>query len=340
MKIQTNYIIMPHHNIQNQWPKKSAGNRMTEKIPVVPPSYSLAEISDYISKNINKFESINYIYVADENKKLIGVFSIKELYKMPAESRAKDFSKKPLLISVKPTAHQEEAAYLALKHNIKAIPVVDEKGVLLGVIPNDVILSIIHHETREDILKFSGIHRSHAKFDNVMEIPFTQSIKHRIPWLFLGLLGGLIAAKIIGYFENTIEKNLILAAFIPLVVYIADATGTQLQSFAIRDFVVFKKLDAFKYLIRQFLILFVISILLGLTFMTVSLILNHNFNIALVLTTAIIIACLSSIITGIIIPFILRSFRSDPANASGPIGTIIQDILSVAIYFIIASWLL
>lgn len=330
---------MPQNN-QHHYPKKSAGSKMTDKIPVVPNSYTFGEISDYISKNISRFETINYIYTVDENKKLTGVFSIKELYKASPTSFIKDLSKKSPLISIRPLAPQKEAAYLALKHNIKAIPVIDEKGLLLGIISNDAIISIIHREMREDILALSGIRRAHAEFDNVMEIPFTQSIKHRIPWLFLGLLGGLVAAKIIGYFENTIEKNLILAAFIPLVVYIADATGTQLQSFAIRDFAIFKKLNALKYLIRQFFILLAISILLGLAFMAIGLIFNHSFTISLVLSGAIMIACLSSILTGIVIPLTLRGFNFDPANASGPIGTIIQDILSVAIYFTLASWML
>ena len=327
-------------NEHGHWPVKSAGRKMTDKVPVVGIDLSLAESHSYLSRHAREFETVNYIYVVDRNRKLEGVFSIKDLLDLPGETRVEDICRVHTLIKVHPHASQEEAANLALKHNLKAIPVVDENNVFLGVLPNDTILHILNREFREDIFHLTGIHTSHAEMDNIMEIPLILAVRHRLPWLLLGLIGGVFAAKVIGLFEAMLAKNLILAAFIPLVVYISDAVGTQLEAFTIRDFVLFKKLNLFAYFLKQLAIVFLVSVSLSLIFVLLSYLLGQGGGIAIVLGMTIVAASLSSLFTGVLIPAVFRGFKLDPANASGPIGTIIQDIMSVVIYFTIASWIL
>lgn len=313
---------------------------MTEKVPVVPPSSTLAETSSLISTHIKEFETIDYIYVVDASRKLLGVFSIKELYRSPPSTKVGVLYKKTPFVTVLPTSEQEEVGYLALKHNIKAIPVVDHANTFLGVIPNDTLISILYKELREDMLYMAGVHRAHLEFDNVLETPLPQTVAHRLPWLFIGLLGGLAAAHIIGYFENTLEENLVLAAFIPLVVYIADAVGTQLEAFTIRDFALFRKLNFGRYFLKQFFAVLVIAIILGVVLTVISSFLYRNINVAVVLGVAVVGAILSALFSGLLVPYVFRKFKFDPANASGPVGTIIQDILSVLIYFAVAAWIL
>jgi len=313
---------------------------MTSKVPIVSPSSTILDVQSYLSKKIGQLETIDYVYVTDRQKKLIGVFSIKELYAYPAETKVEIISIKDQLASVTPYTKLEEVSYIALRHNIKAVPVVDEDGIFLGVVPNDIILANLKREHHLELLRLAGIHEAHLTFDDTMEIPTSLAVKHRAPWLLVGLGGGLLAAEIIGYFEHTLERNLILAAFIPLVVYIADAVGTQLESLMIRDFALYRKLNFTKYFLKQFSTVLIIALLLGLAVTLVSLLLHDNVNISIVLGAAIISAVLSSLVTGLFIPYMFRSFKFDPANASGPIATIIQDILSISIYFIIASILL
>lgn len=325
---------------KSAWPKNSSGQRLTSKVPVVLPTDTLSQVNAYISGQIKDLETINYIYVVDKSKKLIGVFPLKDLYRLPATTAVQKIYKRPPLVSVLPTTDQEEAAYKALQHNLKAVPVVDKNNTFLGVIPSDAILTILHRELREDILQLAGIHRGHLVIDNVLEIPAGQAIKHRLPWLLLGLLGGLFAAGIIGNFQETIERNLILAAFIPLVVYLADAVENQLEAFVIRDFALTRQVDFIRYFSRQFPIVLLMALILGLSLTVLSFFLYTRLDLAIVLGVAVIAAVSSALFTGLVIPFFFRKIKFDPANASGPIATIIQDILSVSVYFLIASWLL
>ena len=210
----------------------------------------------------------------------------------------------------------------------------------MGAITSDKIIQIFHTRRLEEIFHISGVGSAHANFENILETPIFLSIRHRILWLFIGLIGGILVSKIIGIFENTLEENLILAAFIPLVVYIADAVRTQLEAFAIRDMALFKEIKFHTYFLKQFLIVFIISVLLGAVSVIISLLLYKSFIISIVLGIAIVTASLSSIFTGLLVPFLFRRLKRDPANASGPIGTILQDIISVFVYFVIAAWLL
>ena len=139
------------------------------------------------------------------------------------------------------------------------------------------------------------------------------------------------------FFEHTIEKNLILASFIPLVVYIADAVGTQLEAFAIRDFVLFRHLDFTKYFLKQLATVSIVAMILGVSMTAFAIIFYGQTKIALILGIGIICATFSALFSGLFVPYLFRKLKLDPANASGPIRTIIQDILSIIIYFTVAS---
>jgi len=131
-----------------------------------------------------------------------------------------------------------------------------------------------------------------------------------------------------------------LAAFIPLIVYMADAVGTQMEAFIIRDLALHPRIKFNKYLIKQVLIVATIGLLLSTVLFITSIILYQSMGIALTLSLALFLAIISSVVTGLLIPYLFEKTRLDPANASGPIATIVQDILSVTIYFLIASKIL
>jgi magnesium transporter len=159
---------------------------------------------------------------------------------------------------------------------------------------------------------------------------------HRLPWLVIGLFGGIFASKIVGNFEEVLEKNIILAAFIPLIVYMSDAVGTQMEAFVIRDMAI-HHLKFIKYAIRQFMVVIVIAVILSLSLFIYAISTGKEINIALALAIPLFTAIMSSVVSGLFVPYLFRLIKLDPANASGPIATIIQDILSISIYFWIAS---
>jgi len=224
-----------------------------------------------------------------------------------------------------------------LKHKLKEMPIVDLQGKITGIIPNHKILSVVYRESRDLLMRKAGIVPTGDYSDDILSIPWWVAIEHRLPWLLIGLFGGLGAAKIIDMFELTLQRNLLLASFIPLIVYMSDAVGTQMEAFIIRDTALNPKLDFKKYFLKQTTILTGIAALFSLILYGASYFLYHDLRISFTLFAALFCAIISSIVTGLFIPHIFGRFKMDAANASGPIATIIQDLLSVLIYFTIAS---
>ena len=182
--------------------------------------------------------------------------------------------------------------------------------------------------------------KSKNQVDDIQKLTVAKSVRRRVPWLMIGLLGGLAAAGVITSFEETISQNLILASFIPLIVYISDAVGSQMEAFAIRDFALHTRLKFHNYFLRQFIIVAIISFILAIALFVISLVIKQDLKISIVLSISLFLAILSSISTGLLVPYIFNKINLDPANASGPIATVIQDILSVIIYFNVAHLLL
>jgi magnesium transporter len=174
--------------------------------------------------------------------------------------------------------------------------------------------------------------------DDILKISIRKSVFHRLPWLIIGLIGGILTARIVDAFEVTLEKNIFLAAFIPLIVYMSDAVGTQMEAFAIRDFAIQSHLDFIRYFVRQMVVVTLIGFILSIGLFGICIfLLDQGRAVGLVLGISLFAAVMSSLLTGLFIPYIFRRIRLDPANASGPIATIIQDLISVMIYLSIAQ---
>lgn len=181
---------------------------------------------------------------------------------------------------------------------------------------------------------------SKQNIDDIFRTPIYISIYHRVPWLIIGLLGGVMAAKIVEFFEGTLQSNLYIAAFIPLIVYMSDAVGTQMEAFAIRDMAIQNHFQFIKYFLRQLIVVTLIGIILSILLFVINILIGHELRIGWVLSLSLFAAIMSSLVTGLLIPYLFNKIKLDPANASGPIATIIQDLFSVTIYFMIASILL
>ena len=321
------------------YPPESAGRVMTVHVPVAAPEATIADIERMLLKRAKEFESIQYVYLVNQARRLVGAISIKEVFQHQKSLPVAQLMATEL-VTVRPHADQERVVHLALAHTLKAVPVVDKNGAFLGAVLSDTLLQTLYREVSEDMLRLAGIKRSEAMFDNVLKIPLGRSLEHRLPWLLLGLLGGLLAAGIIGRFEHTLAQNLVLAAFIPLMVYMADAVGTQIEAFVIRDLAVNPGLNFLAYLLRHLLVTVLIGIIASILLAAISWFLYGGVKIGLVLGLALFFGISSSVLTGLCIPYMFGRLRLDPANASGPVATIIQDLLSVTIFFLIASWLL
>lgn len=322
---------------QKIYPSESAGRKMVENVPLVFPEEKISDIREKLFKKAKIFETINYIYVVDREKRLLGVFSIKEVFQKPAQTKIEDLMEKRT-IKVGPYTDQEKVAFLALKHNLKSIPVINKSGVFLGVVPSDVILEILHLEDAEDILRFAGVSRYDTFSNRIFHASPKILTKLRLPWLALGLFGGLLAAKIVHFFEGPLQDHFILAAFIPLIIYMADAVGTQTETLFVRSLVY--RPDIKKYFLKEIEVSLSIALVLGILLTFISYFWFKLSYIGIILGVSLFFTIIVAFLLGLLVPYLFNKFKEDPAMASGPIGTIIRDISSLIIYFSLASILL
>lgn len=326
--------------LRKKWPKGTAGYFVTSRVPVVEMSWTVERVRSYVFSNVHKFDSINYIYVLDTGGHLSHVLSIKEVYRCSVKTL---ISKAGVgghsIIKVSPNVDKRRVSHAALKHRIKAVPVVED-GVFLGVVPSDSILSILHKETQEGYSHLAGVRKPKRGFDGVLEASIKESFLSRIPWLLFGLFGGILLASVIGVFEETLRKDLLLAAFLPLVVYISNATGMQVQTLFIRDLASGKSFSFSKYISRQFLVSFLIAIVLSLIVFVVSLLGWSAGHTAYVVAISVFLTINAAVFFALLVPLLIEKMRMDPAVGSGPFVTILQDGMSVVVYFAIASLLL
>ncbi len=312
---------------------------MDTNIPTVKKGQTINEVISILEKKGKPFETIDYIYVNDKNENLVGFFSVKELFRS-SKNTSVDKIMQTKIVMVSPITDAENVAHLALKHGLKAVPVV-EKGKLLGVVSPREIIQILNKSLRKDLFHFAGIHKSHLEYENSLTVPVSKSLIHRAPWLIIGLIGVIIVAAYIGLFEEELKKYLLLAFFIPAIVYISDALGTQLQTILIRDMAILgKDLQVKKYFLKQMLISVLISFIVGIgLFLAVSIFWKQTY-MAFVISLAAFVSLIFTSFTALLTTFMIKKLGYDPALGGGPLATIISDAASIVIYFATATLLL
>jgi len=324
------------------YPKETAGRLLTELVPVVTKGVSVNGIVQLIHSKADSFETINYIYIVDKEHKLVGVLSIKELFNLNQNDDLGEFLNRKL-ITVRPHTDQEKVAQIALRHTIKAVPVVSKDGVFMGVVPSDVILEILNQEHTEDIFKLAGVNHEINNIDTddlLLEGSSFLHTKSRLPWLLLGLAGGVGAAVVVEWFEGTLENQIILAAFIPAIVYMADAVGSQTQMLFVRALSLKGDLNILYYIKREFIVNFILGVILSLLIFTLSYLWIGSIAISSILGLSIFLTVCSTVLVAIFIPWIINKRGLDPAVASGPLATVVRDIMSLLIYLLVASFIL
>jgi len=309
---------------------------MTKNVPVFPLSTTVGEVTRVLSdEKTDNFDSINYIYVADDKNRLRGVVSVKEILQSPEQSKVSQIMKTEL-VTVREHSPQEKAALLAIKNNIKAIPVVDKDNVFLGIIPSDVIMSILHRENVEDMLYSSGISTPESYLTNINTSTIKDQLRIRLPWLIIGLVGGIFAASIITSYDDLIQEFVLLAAFLPAVVYIGDAVGAQTQMIVIRSFAQDKPISFTQYLVKELRISSVLGVVLGGISGVISQLFWKSTSLSAVVAISFALTSIVASSIAVTLPFLFNKFNVDPAIGSGPIATVVRDMLSIIVYFTVA----
>lgn len=319
------------------FPQNTAGSKMITPVPRVQLGETIRDVEGMLIERAKEFGTVDYVYVVDSNNVLCGVISIKEILSFSGkENKVEEVMEKDLVVA-HPLTSQERVVYLALSHNIKAVPVVDNGRRLLGVVPFDTILHIFNEEVREDVFRFGGIFHRVGKEYTTIKSPASVMVKRRLPWLIIGVFGGAVAASIISSFEGVLGVLLALAAFAPVLTYLSDAVGTQSETLAVRSIALDPKLSVRSYFVRELLVALFLALGCGLLISDVALVGWRNSVLGLIVGFSMFLSILAAVFISTSLPFLFKKVNLDPAIASGPFATMISDVATVAIYFSVAS---
>ncbi|WP_018931733.1 magnesium transporter [Gracilibacillus lacisalsi] len=315
------------------YPLETAGRLMNNRYVWIPQHYTIREAVDKLKHFAELAEYLNYLYVIDEDKKLVGVVSYKDLLLADLQDKVKEVMYRRV---VKADVHtdQEEVAKLISRYDFVSLPIVESDNTLVGVVTVDDVIDVVMQEANEDIEKLSAS----GKAIGFNTKPFVAAYK-RLPWLILLLFIGLISGSIISSFEETLESVVALAFFMPLIAGMTGNTGTQSLAVVVRGLVSedlnFKQV--LKLILRELWVGIIIGVTCGLMIAVIAYLWRGNMTLGLVVGSSLLITLIIGTLAGTIIPLILYKLKIDPAVASGPLITTINDIFSLLIYFGIAT---
>jgi magnesium transporter len=278
-------------------------------------------------------QNAELVCVVDEAGRLAGALPVSRLFVLDAAARIGD-AMQASFPRVTAGTDQEHAASLALHHGADALPVVDAAGRLLGVMPSQALLQVLRREHIEDLHRLAGIQRETAKARHAIEDPPLRQARHRLPWLLAGLVGAMLATAAMAGFESTLQANIAAAFFVPGLVYLADAIGTQSEAIAVRGLSL-TRAGIGPLLASELRTGMLIGATLGALAFLPTLIAFGDTRLAVAVSIAIFAAGSMAAALGLGLPWLLARLRGDPALGSGPIATVIQDILSIVVYFLV-----
>ena len=281
-------------------------------------------------------EMVFYLYTIDNEGALTGVISLRDLVTTPSDTMLKDIMTKKVQ-TVRPETDQEEVARIVSQYNFLAVPVIDSDEKLLGIVTVDNVVDVIREEATEDFLKMVGA----GEDREILLKSSWENARIRLPWLFASWIGGIIAAYIIGVFDDVLQNTLALAAFIPVIIGMGGNVGTQSSTMIVRGLatgrVGFE--NSSKILFKEIRVGLILGVLYGILLGLFAIVrfLDISPILGLVVGLSICASMLIAATIGSLVPLILDRFDIDPAVATGPFVTTAIDILGVALYFIIAG---
>ncbi len=317
------------------YPDDSAGALMNTEVFTLHKSITAGEAIKTLQDQEGA-EMVFYLYITDDDDRLVGVISLRALTTTPSSTTLKDIMIKNVH-SIRPETDQEEVAKIVAQYNFLAVPVLDSDSRLLGIVTVDDVVDVIREEATEDFLRMAGA----GKDREILLKSSWENAKTRLPWLFASWIGGVIAASLIGIFEDMLTNIIALAAFIPVILGMGGNIATQSSTIIVRGMATGRVNigGEIKLIFKEVKVGLILGVLYGvllglfakLTFP------NTPENLGFVVGLSICVSMIVAATVGTIIPLLLRKLDIDPAIATGPFVTTSIDILGVLFYFIIAG---
>ncbi len=318
------------------WPRDTAGGLMTPQVFCMPDTATCGQAIAALQANDEHLETVYYVYVVDNVRALIGVTSLRSLLTSPPRTPLVSIMTRDV-IRVSPAEDQEEVARFVARYDLLAIPVVDEHSRILGVVTVDDVVDVIREEAAEDMLRMAGV------VEDERQASVVRQSWTRAGWLLATIGGGILAAEIIGLYEETLTRVAVLAGFIPVIMGMGGNVGIQSATLAVRGLATGSVQigGAFGFVWREARVGVVLGLLYALLLGTYG-VLRYPGQplIGVSVATSIGLAIALAAVIGACIPIGLSRGGVDPAIATGPFVTTLVDVLGIIVYFNVARLLL
>ncbi|WP_339251262.1 magnesium transporter [Sporosarcina sp. FSL W8-0480] len=311
----------------------TAGSIMTTEYVSIPQNSTVRSAMTILKNEAPSAETIYYVFVVDEDNHLTGVVSLRDLIIADEDTLIQSIMNERV-VSVLVSDDQEDVARMTQDYNLLAVPVVDFQYHMLGIITVDDILDVIDEEASDDYSKLAAVSNMDSFDKNSLS-----AAKKRIPWLIILLILGMLTANLIDLFTDTISQVALLAAFIPLIAGTAGNSGTQALAVAVRGIATrdIEDESKFKLLLREAGTGLITGLVCAVFVVGLIFIWKHEFIIALLVGAAILVSIFVATISGSFIPLFMHRMKIDPAVASGPFITTLNDVISIIIYLGLAT---
>ncbi|MFB3787158.1 MAG: magnesium transporter [bacterium] len=324
------------------YPEDSVGRLMTPEYMAVREDWTVDQTIAYIRKTGREKETVNILYVTDEKDRLIADLKIRSLIFAESGSRIRDIMNAQV-IALNAFDDQEAASRAMLRYDVPVLPVVDSDGTLVGIVTSDDVFDVVVEEATEDMHRMGGLE---AIDEPYFDVSYTTLVRKRAGWLSVLFLGEMLTSTAMSYFEQELQRAIVLALFIPLIISSGGNSGSQAASLIIRAMALqhVQIRDWIKVFFRELTIGLLMGCVLGLiAFARITLWPSrltlygpHFLQVAFTVNLALVGVVMFGTLTGSMLPFLLRKLGFDPALSSAPFVATIVDVMGIVIYFTVA----
>lgn len=316
------------------YPENSIGRLMTPEFVAVKPEYTVAEALNHIRLYGRNSETLNLIYVIDDNWKLIDDIRIREILLANPDQLIKDLMDE-YFVALNAQDDQESAIRVFQDQDRVALPVIDSEGLLIGIVTVDDVMDVVEEETTEDFHKFGSFQ---GAIVNPLKAKVGILYQKRIVWLITLVFMNVFSGAALASFENVIQSAVALIFFLPLLIGSGGNAGAQSATLMIRSLAIgdVEMKDWFRLIGKEFLVSFLLGITMALGVSLIASVRAPQYIV--IVASTMVLSVMSGSLIGMLMPFLFTKLKIDPATASAPLITSIADITGVVIYFSIASW--
>jgi len=318
-----------------KYPEDSAGGLMQVELVSVPENATVDQTIEAVRANAEEVSTFHFVYVVDDEHRLVGVLNLGALLLAPADQVIGELVKRNVHV-VNPEVDQENVAQMFQRYDLVALPVVDDRGRLLGRILHDDAADVLEEEAEEDIMHMAGATTRELELvytDQVLKIAGV-----RLPWLLATLAGLTVPAFLVSAFQVSFPKMMTLVPFIPVIGAMGGNIGSQSSTIVVRGFAT-GRVDIHnlrRFLVKELIIGLLMGVACGLLAGVVAIVWRGNPLLAVTVAVSMLAAMVTAALLGVLVPYFFRLVKIDPAIAAGPLVTTINDATAIGIYYVVA----